>query len=139
MDRTRASLTVLVLLALALVLSSGGRGCTLPVVVPDDPKQTLIVMLYEATNGPLPPYALGAANDLSAAGREVRPADDDEVTGLGETPKWLKPALEPGRAIMGGTSDDAQKDDALIVLSGEKVLKAMKLPATRELIIEAVK
>jgi hypothetical protein len=96
-------------------------------------------MLYEAGNGPLPPYALGAANELTAAGFDVRPADDDETTGLGETPAWLKPALEPGRAIMGGTSDDQQQDDALIVLSGERVVKAMKMPATREAIMEAVK
>lgn len=118
----------LVILFIAWVLLSGGGPLTAP-------GQKLVVMLHEADHGPLPSYALGAANELVAAGREVRAADDDEVNGLGEVPKWLKPALEPGRAIMGS----GQADDALVVLSGDRVLKAIKLPATREAILEAVK
>lgn len=117
----------------AWLIFAGPKGCTVPSIVPSKP--SLIVMLYEAEKGPLPPYALGAANELNAAGFEVRPADDDELTGSGEVPAWLKPALEPGRAIMGSE----QNDDALIVLAGDRVLKAMKLPATKAEILEAVK
>jgi hypothetical protein len=62
--------------------------------------------------------------------------DDDVTDGLGETPDWLKPALEPGRAVMGGT--DGQ-DDALVLLAGDKLVKALKLPATKEAIVEACK
>lgn len=113
----------------AFVLASGG-SITL------DPKPTLIVMLHESEHGPLPPYAIGAANELTAAGREVRMVDDDVTEGEGAVPAWLKPALEPGRAIMGGTDG---KEKALVLLSGERVLKASKLPATRPEILEACK
>jgi hypothetical protein len=99
-------------------------------------KVTAVVMLYEADHGSLPPYAIGAANELSAAGAEVGMVDDDVLDGTGETPEWLIPALEPGRAIMGGT--DGQ-DDALVLLAGERVIKAVKLPGTKEAILEACK
>lgn len=120
---------LLVLALVVLLLGPKLPGC--PSVGPT--KATLIVMLHEEDHGPLPSYALGAANELAAAGKEVRPVDDDLVTGLDEVPTWLKPALEPGRAIMG--SD--QKGDALVLLAGDKVLKAIKLPATKEAILEA--
>lgn len=114
------------------------RGCSLPVVpwpVIATPGQPLVVLMYEADHGPLPAYAIGAANELSAAGIDVRPVDDDVVDGTGETPDWLKPAIEPGRSLMGAD----QKADALIVLRGGKVAKAVALPATREAIVEAAK
>lgn len=121
---------LLVLALLVLLLGPKLPGCP---AGPSSP--SLIVMLHEEDHGPLPPYALGAANELTAAGKEVRPVDDDLVTGLDEVPTWLKPALEPGRAIMG--SD--QKGDALILLAGDRVLKAIKLPTTKEAILEAAK
>ena len=96
---------------------------------------SLVVMLYEADHGPLPPYALGAANELTAAGREVRPTDDDVLTGLGAVPTWLAPALQSGRNLMGSS----QQDDALIVLAGGRIVKATKLPPTRAAILEYVK
>lgn len=107
-------------------------GCEFPTIGPTTPP--LIIMLHEVQHGPLPPYALGAANELVAAGREVRPVDDD-VTDGGETPEWLKPALTPGRALMGAS----QVDDALILLDGQRVVKAIKLPATKAEILEACK
>jgi hypothetical protein len=115
------------------VLLLRGRGCELPPSVPTNPP--LIVMLYEADHGELPDYATGAGHELVAAGREVRPIDDDDTNGLDETPAWLKPALEPGRKIMGAD----QLDDALILLDGETVIKAIKLPDSKEAILEAVK
>lgn len=122
------------LLVLAIVwLLLGGKLPGLPSI--GSSKPTLIVMLYEADHGPLPPYAMGAANELTAAGREVRAVDDDLLNGLGEVPAWLKPALEPGRALMGS----GQQDDALVLLDGDRVVKAVKLPATKEAILEAVK
>jgi hypothetical protein len=42
--------------------------------------------------------------------------------------------LEPGRKIMGGTDG---KDFALVLLRGSSVVKAEKLPATKEAIVEA--
>jgi hypothetical protein len=99
------------------------------------PGKPLVVMLHESTNGPLPSYAVGAANELTAAGFEVRMVDDDVLDGTGETPDWLKPALEPGRKIMGGTDG---KEHALVLVRGDKA-NAVKLPATREAIVEAVK
>lgn len=121
-----------VLLLASWLIFAGPKGCTLPAIVS---KPSLIIMLYEAEKGPLPPYALGAANEMTAAGLEVRPADDDELTGNGEVPAWLNPALGPGRAIMGSE----QIDDALILLAGDRVLKAIKLPATKAAILEACK
>lgn len=124
----------LLLIAAAVVVALSGGG--LPFAIPGVPSTPpLIVLLYEADHGPLPDYAKGAANELNAAGREVRMADDDELTGDGQIPKWLKPALEPGRALMGS----GQLDDALLLLSGDRVLKAVKLPADKAAIMEAVK
>lgn len=118
-----------------VLIFSDTKGCKVigPSTTP------VIVMLHEAQHGPLSPDAMGAARELRDAGRDVKIADDDEVTGLGATPAWLKPALEQGRAIMGGASDDDQKDDALILLSGERVVKAIKMPAARAEIVEACK
>lgn len=131
---------VICLLAAAYLAFGGGLNIPWPVPGPVTPtKPPLIVMLYEDSHGNLPSYAIGAANELTAAGREVRPVDDDVTTGLDEVPTWLKPALAPGRAIMGGTDDAQQKDDALILLDGERVVKAVKLPATKAEILEAVK
>ena len=123
--------------------ASGGvstGGCTLP-AFPSWPniatsKPALIVMLHEASHGPLSIDAKGAANELTSAGRSVRMVDDDVTDGTNETPDWLKPALEPGRAIMGGTDG---KEHAVILLSGERVVKAIKLPASKAEILEACK
>lgn len=123
----------LIILAIVWLLLSGGGG-----VGPSNSKP-LVVMLHESLHGNLPPYALGAAHDLEADGYEVRPVDDDLTDGTGEIPPWLKPALEPGRKIMGGNTDGEQKDDALILLNGQRVVKAIKLPSTREAIVGAVK
>lgn len=130
MDRTRATLTVLVLLALALALGGGG----LPSIV----GKPLVVMMYEANHGPLPQYAIGAARELADSGFEVRMVDDDVLAGDATTPKPLLAAIEQGRVIMGGASDEQQKDDALILVRGNSV-KGSKLPPTREEIVSAVK
>lgn len=125
------------LVAAAWLIFGGPKGCDFnPLdVITTTPGDSLVVILYEADHGPLPPYALGAANELTAAGREVRPTDDDVLNGLGEVPTWLKPALEPGRNLMGSE----QRDDALVVLNGGRLVKATKLPPTREAILEYVK
>lgn len=123
--------------AVIVVLLVSRGGCTPAVISPSTP--SLIVMLHESQHGPLSPDALGAARELAESGREVRVADDDEVNGLGETPDWLKPALAKGREVMGGSDDASQKDDALILLNGEQLVKAIKLPATKAEIVEACK
>lgn len=133
MNKHLQTLLVLVAAGVAAWFVLGGR---LPeVVTPGPTTPPMIVMLHESARGNLPPYALGAANELTAAGRDVRTPDDDDLNGLGEVPAWLKPALVPGRAIMG----PEQIDDALILLDGERVVKAVKLPANKAEILEAVK
>jgi hypothetical protein len=136
-SRFRLSLTVLVLAVAAMLLAGGGKGCSFPTVAPS--VTPLIVMLHEAKHGPLPSAAVGAANELTTSGREVRMVDDDVLDGSGEVPDWLKPALEPGRKLMGGVDDKQQQDDALILLNGDRVVKAIKMPATRPEIVEACK
>lgn len=136
MNKHLRTLLVFVAAGVAVWLILGGK---VPSVAIGPSTPPLIVLLYESQHGNLPPYAMGAANELTAAGRQVRPVDDDVVTGLGDAPTWLKPALSPGRAIMGGTNDSQQIDDALILLDGGRVLKAVKLPASREGILEAVR
>lgn len=123
---------ILILVGLA-ALAVRQSGC--PAISPVAPGAKMVVMLYEAEHGPLPGHAAGAAHELVAAGAEVRMVDDDILDGTGETPEWLKPALEPGRAVMGAS----QLDDALVVLQGNAVVKAVKLPETKELIVEASK
>lgn len=131
---------VICLLAAAYLAFGGGLNIPWPTPGPVTPtKPPIVVMLHEAMHGPLPPYALGAANELTAAGRDARPVDDDLLTGLGETPAWLRPALAPGRALMGGADDAQQKDDALILLDGERVVKAIKLPTSKAAILEECK
>lgn len=131
----------LAMLGLALLVLFSGRigGCTTPFNPPPAPGETLIIMLYEAEHGQLPDYAVGAARDLVAAKIKVRPVDDDQLQGLGAVPVWLKPVLEEGRKIMGGSADNQQLDDALIKLVGERMDVAIKLPATKEAILEAVR
>ena len=118
------------LIVAALLLFSGG-----PVTTPGPDESTIIVMLHESSLGNLPPHALGAARELTDTGYDVRTPDDDDLNGLNQIPRWLKPALGPGRAIMG----PGQEDDALLKLRGDKVLLAIKLPESTEAILEAVK
>lgn len=124
MDSLTTFQKLAILLVAYLLLTGGGS-----------PGNSLIVMLYEGQHGELPDYAIGAMRELVKAGRDVRPVDDDVTNGLGETPAWLKPALEPGRRIMG----EDQQRDALVVLSGPRVVKAIELPASKEAILEAVR
>jgi hypothetical protein len=128
------------LAVVAAILLLRWQGCDLSKLTTTNPSTPpLIVMLYEAQHGPLSPDAIGAASDLTASGREVRMVDDDVTDGTNETPDWLKPALQQGRLLMGGTTDELQKDDALILLSGERVVKAIKMPATKAETLEACK
>jgi hypothetical protein len=121
------------LILLILWLALGGK--VPDVFTPGPSREAVIVMLHESDKGELPGYAIDAMHDLTAAGRDVRPVDDDVLNGLGATPQWLVPALEPGRKIMG----PEQIDDALILLDGTRVVKAIKLPSTKEAIKEACK
>lgn len=90
MDRTRASLTVLVLLALALVLSSGGKGCTLPIV---DGGASLFVLLHDGTHDDAKFAELvqevqdtesPVGKAIAAAGWKAYAPDDDDVMGDGK-------------------------------------------------------
>jgi len=128
----------LVLAAVALFFLTGGK---LPVWNPIEPTPSpdskIVIMLYESQHGPLPPYALGAAGELDAAGWTVRPTEDDQLTGEDQIPDWLKPVITQGREIMGGQQDEQQVDDALIIVSGSRV-RAMKMPTSKPGILEAV-
>lgn len=112
------------------------RGCDWRLAIPwvQPSPNALIVMMHEASHGPLSQDAIGAANELTAAGREVRMIDDDVVDGTGETPEWLKPGLAKGREIMGGTDG---KTHVLLLLSGQRIVKAEKLPGPRAEIVRA--
>jgi hypothetical protein len=119
------------LAVIAAVLMVRWQGCELPTVGPSTPP--LIVMLYEADHGEPPAYAAGAANELRKQGRQARLIDDDPGNGLDAVPAEVAPAIEPGRKIMGGTDG---KGFALVVLAGDRVLKAMALPPSKEAILE---
>lgn len=145
MNRSSATMVVICSLLIGLLVWQSGvvklPTWVAPVVAPDKPDATkaLVVMLYEADHGPLPPHAKEAAAELSAAGREVRMVEDDVLTGLGTVPLWLQPGIKEGRAAMGGQSDEQQTGDALVLIAGGKLLKAIPMPATKEAVMEACK
>ena len=129
---------------IAVVIAAGFGGYQLgkhglpfdpgtPVVVPEVSKAAIVIQ-HESDQGSLPPYVTGAVESLRAAGRTVYVIDDDVTTGLGTPPKPVAPAIEPGRKIMGGSEGKGQ---ALVLLSGDMVLKAIELPKSKESIVEA--
>jgi hypothetical protein len=139
---------LIILIVLAILVFSSSKGCDLQSLDWDalkilnivrDTTKPLVILLYEGKNGSLPDYAFGAANDLVGEGYDVRMVDDDVVDGEGNVPKWLAPALEQGRALMGGQTDSEQKDYAIILMRNGKVYKASKLPKTREEVVKFVK
>lgn len=97
-------------------------------------KPDAVVIMYEAEHGEPPAYAAGAVNALRAAGKQAWMIDDDPGDGENQLPDAVAPAIEPGRAVMGGTDG---KGHALVVLAGQKVLKAIPLPPSKEAIVEA--
>lgn len=128
-----SSLLVLTVgLLAALYVAFGGMAWEGWTLGPSTPP--LVVVLYEADNGEPPSYALGAINELRAAGRQARVIDDDPATGTNSVPAEVAPAIEPGRKIMGGTDG---KEHALVLLNGQRVVKAIKLPDSKEAILEA--
>lgn len=96
------------------------------------PATSLIVIAYESEDGNLPPYAVGAVQQLRAAGREVRQIDDDVINGLDAVPAEVKPAIEPLRA-------KGLPAYAILDKPGGTVIKCEKLPETTDAILEAVK
>lgn len=128
------SLALLVAVSLLAVQSVPTIRAWLPSIVAPAAKDVPIVVVHESDQGGIPPYASGAVEELRKAGRTVYVIDDDVVTGLGTPPKPVAPAIEPGRKIMGGSEGKGQ---ALVLLSGETVLKAIELPKSKEAILEA--
>lgn len=129
----RPSLFPLMLLAAVALVLYGDR-LALPWGWVVQAKPDAVVILYEADNGEPPAYAAGAVNELRASGKRVWMIDDDPGDGENQVPDAVAPAIEPGRAVMGGTNG---KGHALVVLAGQKVLKAVPLPSSREAIVEA--
>lgn len=126
MDRTRiASWLIVAALLGSLAALVVPQGWSLPVLAPAKPPVVVVVHRSEVS---LPAYAMGAVNELRAAGRTVFVVDDDPKNGLGGVPKAVAPAVEKARDL---------GHPALVLLDGERVVGAIKLPASKEAILEA--
>ena len=84
------------------------------------------VLVYESENYTPPAYAL---DELSKSGLEARVVDKDVVTGSGDTPADVAPAI-----------DAAKKKGlpAVVLLRGATVVKVFGLPGTAEELREAL-
>ena len=114
--------TIAVLLLLYLLLS----GSSLPVSNTPD----MVAVVYESSDGIPKPYVTGALNKLNEQGLQVRIFDKDVVTGEGEIPSQIRPAIQA--AVNNGLP-------ALVVLSKGEVISVQNLPKSESEIVEAVK
>lgn len=92
------------------------------------PAKPALVVIVHRSETALPPYAMGAVNELRAAGRDVRIVDDEPANGLNAVPAAVAPAVTKAREV---------GHPALVLLDGERVVGAIKLPASKEAILEA--
>lgn len=130
MKRDTLALIVLgAMLAAALVWQSGGvPSFRRPEVVAPDASKALVVIVHDGDG--VPDSAEKAANDLRSSGRQVRIVPVFAKSGSGQPPAEVAPAIE---------SSKATGLPSLALLRGGKVVKAIKLPATTDAIMEAVK
>lgn len=91
--------------------------------------KSLVSIVYESSEMPVPRQVHNARFELEAKGYECRVVDADVVTGLGTVPVHMRVAIEAARS---------QGLPALIVTNGDKVLRKMALPATDVEIVKAV-
>jgi len=125
-DRLRASLSVLVL-AVAAVLLTSGRGCVVPVIGPT--KATAATYVFEKDSTGIPGAVLAALNTLNRRGIVATNHEVDTVDGSGEIPDQYKVPVAAAK-VAGLPS--------LVVTAGEKVLTVVKDPKTEEAVLEAV-
>ena len=125
-DRLRATLSVLVL-AVAAVLLTSGKGCVVPVIAPA--KATAATYVFEKDSTGIPGAVLSAINKLNRRGIVATTFDDDTTDDSGETPDQYKVPL--AAATTAGIP-------SLVVTAGEKVLRVVKDPKTEEAVLEAV-
>lgn len=100
-------------------------------VVPVDPdaKADAAHIIYESGQSRVPLHADAAARELRKQGKQVRIVDADAETGTGEVPRELAKSIEAAKET--GLP-------ALVLLSKGKVLRSVKLPATKEAILQEV-
>ena len=112
----------LVIIALLLVAAFGGGGTLLA-------KVDKVVIVDETSQGGMEPYISEAFAKLNEQDIETRYTDPDVRTGTGDIPEDVKPAIEAA---------NSHGLPAMVVLSGETVLKVLDLPKTAESICEEV-
>lgn len=127
------------LITIAATTSDGSTAFSQAIItVSDDPivdpdpiidTKSLVSIVYESSQMPVPLQVHNARFALEVKGYECRVVDADVVTGLGTIPAHMRAAIEAARA---------QGLPALVVTSGEKVLRKMALPATDAEIVKAV-
>jgi hypothetical protein len=116
-------LLILVLLVAWFFLQ--GPGSKAPVFSPPGPM--LVVVVYESSEMPLPTQTYDARPKIEEAGHEFRVVDDDVEDGDGQMPDELKLAIPAARE---------HGLPALVVQSGDEILKVLDLPETAEEIIK---
>lgn len=98
---------------------------------PSPNKATAATFVYEKDLHAIPPAVLGALNKLNRElGIIATVFEQDTVDGGGQVPEQYKVALAAAKEV--GLP-------ALVVLSGQKVLRVVKDPKTAEQVEEAVK
>jgi hypothetical protein len=117
-------------LLLALWLITGGNvgGCNLPSVIA--PSKVDRVTYVRAPKAPVPSGVSAAIAELNAQGVLATECPEDVTDGDGDVPEQYKVALPAART---------SGIPSLVVQAGDKVLRTLKAPATKEQVLEAAK
>lgn len=126
MQKQSNPLITLAVTLLAGWLMFGGDlgGCNLPIV---STKASHVTYVH-TPKANVPTGVLAALNELNAKGIVATKIPEDAVDGTGETPAQYKVTLPAAKASGIPT---------LVVQSGDKVLRTVKSPTTKEQVLEA--
>ena len=112
------------------------QGARPPPVDPDDPPPTTkvdrVTYVYERTQRPVPRGVSAALREINDTNESIIAAgvDKDIRTGDLKTPKQYEIAIEAAKKV---------GIPALVVQSGDSILKVVKDPKTKEEVLEAIK
>lgn len=111
---------------LAWLLIGDGAGVSLPFV---SPKPTAVTYVHDE-KAALPSGVLAALDELNTKGLVATAVSDDTTDGEGQVPDQYKATIPAAKAV---------GIPALVVQAGERVLKTVKSPTTKEQVLEAAK
>ena len=101
-----------------------------PTIVPPTNNVTAVVYVFEKDDTAVPGAVSFAMDKINRDGIEATIFDDDIVDGTGEVPDQYAVPLSEARKV--GLP-------ALVVMSGDKVVRVVKAPTTEQAVMEAIR